>query len=114
MAATYNDRLTNELDTIRWQLGDTDMSDALLSDEHITAVLALKGSVSAAVSTLAGELVRIFARQPVRASSNGKSVDYSDRLAVWRELVSNPSGAPAFSVAPPRADGYAIRAAAES
>jgi hypothetical protein len=112
---TYDDTLPTDKDVARASLGDTDMDAPIFSDEHITAVLTLRGSVASGVASLAGELVATYAHQPVRKSAYGVSVDYTDRIVVWRQiaLASAAGGRGAFSVASPRSDGYARHAAAD-
>lgn len=92
MSASYDDQLTTDLDKARSALGDTLTEDALHSDEHIEAVLTWKGSLAAAIVYLADELVARFARDPVRVSSNGKSIDYSGRLDAWRAIAGTARG----------------------
>jgi len=89
MGATYDDALPTDRDRARSILGDTQdlPDDALLTDEHIDAVLAWQASLDGAVAFLAAELAARFARQPVRVTSNGKTVDYGERLAHWRTIA---------------------------
>lgn len=89
MAATYNETLPTDLDKIRAILGDTDTTDAEHSDEHISAVLSIQGSMNAAISFLANELVARYASMPIKWSSDGTSMDYSNRLQVWKEIASS-------------------------
>jgi len=88
VATTYNDALLTDKDKVRASLGDTDMASPLMSDEHITAVLVVEGSIMATVEQLAHELVARFGRQPVTIAAGDVRVDYSERLAVWRELAN--------------------------
>ncbi len=89
MAFTYDDSLPTEKDVARAALGDTNMDAPIFSDEHITAVITLAGSVEAGVAALARELIATYAHQPVQKSAYGISVDYSDRIAVWQSIVSS-------------------------
>lgn len=113
---TYDDTLPTDKDLARAALGDTDMDAPIFSDEHITAVLTMRGSVADGVASLAGELIATYAHQPVKKSAYGVSVDYTDRIVVWRQiaLASAAGGSSAFSVASPRSDGYAQAAADET
>lgn len=88
MTATYDDTLPTDKDRARAILGDTNTASALLSDEHITAVLALEGSVSAGAAALADELIARFARDPVRITTGGDTVDFSGRLTAWQRIVA--------------------------
>lgn len=91
MAATYDDTLPTDKDKARSLLGDTDVdpaSEALHSDEHITAVLAWQGSLAAGVVYLAKELIARFATEPVKVTADGVTVDYTARLGVWRTIVA--------------------------
>jgi len=89
MAFTYLTERTRDLDLVRAAIGDVDAAAALLSDEEITAVLASTGSVAAAASQFAGELVLRFARKPVRLTADGTMLDYSERLSAWRALAAS-------------------------
>lgn len=101
---TYTDTLPTDLDKARSLLGDTDIGDPLLgdtdigdplfSDEHIKAVIALAGSLDAGVARLADELVVTFARDPIRYSSDGASVDMSARIPAWEGLAARLRPAP--------------------
>jgi hypothetical protein len=112
---TYDDTLPTDKDLARAALGDTDMDAPIFSDEHITAVLTIRGNVADGVASLAGELVATYSHQPVKKSAYGVSVDYTDRIAAWRQiaLAAATGGRGAFAVASPRADGYAENAAAD-
>lgn len=89
MSATYDETLSTDTDKARSRIGDTDVTDALMSDEHIDAVLAWRGSVDAAVVYLAQELVARFARNPIRMSDNGTSIDMSENMKVWRQIAGD-------------------------
>lgn len=91
MSATYNPLLPTDLDKARALLGDTVVepaADALLSDEHILAVLAMEGSFALGLAWLADELVAQFAQEPVKVSISGVSVDYSARITAWQTLAT--------------------------
>lgn len=89
MTATYDDQLLSDLDRARAAIGDTDTGDPLFSNAHITAMIALEGSLRAGVAALCEELIARFVRDPVRKSANGVSIDYSDRLSEWRRIASS-------------------------
>jgi hypothetical protein len=93
VSASYDEELPSDLDRARAELGDTDFDsetqeDALLSDEHIEAVLTWKG-YAAGVAFLAEELIVRFGQQPdsVRLAS-GISVSFRDRIASWTRLAT--------------------------
>lgn len=93
MSATYNDTLPTDRDRVRAIIGATDVSSeaaALVSDEHIDAVLDWKQSLDGAVSFIAGELASQYAQQPgsVRLPS-GLAVSWSDRVKRWSELAAS-------------------------
>src|SRR5689334_13658269 len=90
MATTYDETLPTDLDRVRAILGDTDVSpaaDALFTDEHINAVLIAEGSLAAGVVFLAEELIARFGQEPVRVAVNGKTVDFSERITIWKTLA---------------------------
>lgn len=91
MSATYDELLEDDVSRIRVQLGDHTFEapeDALLSDEHIEAVLAWKGGITAALAFLAEELLARFGQEPdsVRLPS-GLSVSFTSRIPVWTRLA---------------------------
>lgn len=108
---SYDATAVDNLNLARALLGDTS-NDAreLLTDDHITAILSLYG-YNGGVGFLARELEAGFARKPSSATlPSGLSVTYARRT--WAALIaaaqSGTLGAStAFSVASPRADGYA-------
>lgn len=114
---SYDADLPTDVDKARAMLGDTsnDAATELLTDDHITAVLAWKGSFDAAVGFLAQELASRFAQQPGSVSlPSGLSVSWASRVRTWQDLANALGGAityTAFSVAPGRDDGYAAYAA---
>lgn len=110
---SYDDSDLSALNTARALLADTSNdANELLTDDHIEAVLALYG-YSSGVAFLARELDMRFARQPSSVSlPSGLSVSYARRT--WASLIVAaqngtlvPGASTAFSVASPRADGYA-------
>lgn len=87
MSATYKTTLATARDRIRFALGDTDVTSALLSDQEIAAALSAKGSEDAATTYLARGLVAKFANQPNHVTADGVTLDYSERIAIWREVA---------------------------
>lgn len=89
MAATYNDALPTAKDRIRAALGDINMAKALLSDEHINAVLVAEtNSVPSAIVRLARELIVRFAQKPTKIKAGDVEVDYKDRIQELRNLIA--------------------------
>lgn len=87
MSATYDETLPTALDRARALLGDTAVATPLLSDAHISAVLALMGGFEAGVAWLADELAARFAQRPDSLSDAGSSLRWSERVAQWRLLA---------------------------
>ena len=98
MGATYDDALPTDRDRARSILGDTqDLPDAaLLTDEHIDAVLAWQASLDGAVAFLAAELAARFAGMPNDvALPSGERASWTQRLSFWLGFAgrSSPTGA---------------------
>lgn len=111
---SYDDTLPADLDKARALIGDTsnNAGTELLTDDHVEAVLALY-AFSGGVAFLAEELATRFAQQPGSVTlPSGLSVSWSARVSAWQALAKQMRaggvvGGSAFSVATPRADGYA-------
>jgi hypothetical protein len=89
MAATYSTTLATPADRIRFRLGDTDMGQPLLTDEEITGALTLYAQAeNSALLYLAQGLIRRYGRDPVVVQADGTSFNYSERVAVWREMIA--------------------------
>lgn len=88
---TYNDTLPSDLDRARARLGVTDVasaSTALISDEHINAVLLDAGSLNLAVMQLARELAVHFAQKPSDISlPSGLRLAWRDRISTWLTIA---------------------------
>ena len=94
MTATYNENLLSTLDRVRFRLGDIDVSDPLIPDETITASLSLfMDNEGSAIAYLSQGLVMQFSRDPVKWTADGRQLDYTGRLEVWRALASTSGGA---------------------
>lgn len=93
MTATYSSTLATAKDRLRFCLGDTDTTDGLLSDEEIAAALTIKGTEDAALLYLAKGLYRRYARQPIKVSADGASMDFSARIDAWREIIADAESA---------------------
>lgn len=119
---TYDDTLPGDLDRARAQLGVTDVTSAetaLVSDEHINAVLQGAGSLPLAVTLLARELAATFAQKPSDVTlPSGLRLAWRDRISTWLTLAgmaqtSAAAASPAVSgllaktapIAPPSPSG---------
>ena len=100
----FDPTLATARDRVRFALGDTDDANRLLADATIDAVLVLAGTAptatvptpaeAAAVSVLAGALLREFAQKPTSFSeSGGISVSWAGRLDAWKALVAGAASA---------------------
>jgi len=74
MAWTYDPNLTDDEDKVRFYVGDVDTTDQLRSDEEITAILALEGTVLEAAAAVAESLAAQYAR---------KSDKETGELRIW-------------------------------
>lgn len=96
MAATYDDSLPGDKDRVRAMLGGgvtiLPVASPLLTDEHITAVLAAQSTVAATVAWLAKELIVRFAGKPTTIKAGDVAVSYADRIPEWRRLANEQSG----------------------
>lgn len=90
MAATFDPALTDALDRLRFRLGDTDTTNALLPDETITALLTLHSDdEDLAALALARGLIQRYAQEPTSVSVDGMSVSWGERVESWRALVAD-------------------------
>jgi hypothetical protein len=104
VSGSYDDTLSTTRDKVRALIGDTAADAWLLSDDHLDVVVSLTGSLMAAVGFCADELVARFAQQPVKVSSQGELIDFSERIATWRHIsaqakaeqsaANNPNSSP--------------------
>jgi hypothetical protein len=96
MTATYvlanlgADTAAGRLYRTRLAIGDTDTAAALLQDEEINYYLSVTGDdVDAAAVKSAHFLLVKYGAQPKSVHlPDGTSADFSDRVAVWRELIA--------------------------
>lgn len=95
MSASYDDELPTDLDKARAALGITDATSdttALVTDEHIEAVLTWQGSLDGAVSFLASELATRYAQKPTDVSlPSGLRVSWAKRIDTWLKLAERAS-----------------------
>lgn len=111
---SYDDTLPSDMDRARALLGDTtnDPATELLTDDHIDAVLSLY-AFNPAVAFMAEGLAARFAQKVSSVSlPGGLSASWSERVKYWLGLAEQMrkggvTASGAFSVAAPRADGYA-------
>lgn len=96
MAATYDDTLPTDRDKARSLLGTTDVTSeatALVTDEHIDAVLTWKADLDRAVAFLASELATRFAQKPSDVSlPSGLRTSWRDRISTWLTLAERAGG----------------------
>lgn len=117
---SYDDTLATDLDWARFQLGDTDTSAELLTDDHIEAVLAMYPRAQA-VGFMAAGLATRFAQKPTDVSlPSGLRVAWGKRIDQWNKVAADAragvleGSTTGFSVAPTRTDGYSEYAAEQS
>lgn len=108
--------LTTPIGRIRFAVGDHLDGELLLEGgaSQYTRVLAqVGGDEVAAFRAVAGALAAFYAAQPTRLSTSGKSVDYSDRVPLWRAQADGeslyPFSADGSAVAPGVAPGRSAR-----
>ena len=92
MSATYDPTLGTAKDSVRFRLGDTNVtpaSNALLSDEEIAALLSANGNsaIRATIAATRGILAR-YARM-VTASVGDESAQFSDLTTHYRHLLKD-------------------------
>lgn len=81
--------LTSAVGRLRFALGDHDAESLLEGgDSQYRKLLAqCGGNELLAFRAAAGALAAYYAAQPVRISSSGKMLDYSDRVPTWRAMA---------------------------
>ncbi len=106
MAWTYSTSLATDKDKVRFEIGDTDTTEQLLSDEEITALLASEGSVAAAAAKAAEGLAAKFSRLADRTVGNF-SLSMSQRSKMYWDLAKK-LGAKAGIWGVPTAGGWKL------
>lgn len=86
MSATYSNNLPTAKDRMRQLLGDTNMANALRQDEEYLALLAGYTTETEATAVMAESLAAQFAQEPGYISTDGVTVQWSDRVKTWLEL----------------------------
>lgn len=110
MTATYDDTLPTAKDRIRAAVGDTDMTAALRTDEHIASVLALNvGDETAATADVAAGLAVEYAQRPDRISDDGTSISWGERVKTWLTLAETSRAAAVATTAASATITYFMR-----
>ncbi len=80
MAWSYDPALPADSDKVRFYVGDTDITNQLVQDEGVTAMLTLYGDVLAAAAAVADGLASFYGRKPTItiAGISYKGVDRAD------------------------------------
>lgn len=103
MTFTYTDAQPTALQRVRHDIGDTDSSRPLRSDETINAVLVVAGTVGTATEVtlaekvataeLASALAVEYAQRPDSIDKPGKiAVSWRDRVKAWQALATRLYG----------------------
>lgn len=89
MSWSYDPTLTTDRDQVRFQIGDTDTADQLLSDEELDALLLLETSVDLAAARAADRLAIEFIRKADEVVDDlGQRVKYGNRAALFQKLAT--------------------------
>lgn len=111
MTATYDPTLPADKDTVRFLVGDTDTSNAAVSDEEITASLALFGSVYNTAAGVADALAAKYSSSTSISISGLVSVAQEQKALAYRALaVRLRSQAATMNVGAPFVGGVSIAA----
>lgn len=87
MANTYSTALTNTSDHIRFALADTDVTNAILSDEEINAKISAYG-FSEALAQCADAIATKLAQEPDSYSEDGGiSISYKSRIDAMNKIA---------------------------
>ena len=89
--------LATPVGRIRFAVGDHLDAELLLeggASQYARVLAQVGGDEVAAFRAVAGALAAYYAAQPTRLSSAGKSIDYSDRVPLWRAQASGESPYP--------------------
>lgn len=110
MTFTYTGILDTDLEKVRLEIGDTDSSDPLFSDEEINHKLTESSNdIILTASSLCFILAARFSRQ-VSFSMDGQRVDLSDKAKMYKvmgEKLQARSGSGIVSQPLTIVDGYA-------
>lgn len=86
MPASYDPTLASAMDLVRFLLGDTDVTNALLEDEEITALLETYGSADYTAAAAARSLSARFAGQVDKAVGDLK-ISFSQKAEQYAALA---------------------------
>jgi hypothetical protein len=99
MTATYSGNpAKSDLDKYRFLIGDTEPTDAILSDEEITFILSSSTSENKILCELFEAMANAFARSDIKKSLGPQSVDpterkkYFENKATYYRRLSTSSG----------------------
>lgn len=88
MTFTYTgDPSVSDRDKVRFLIGDTDSTDALVSDEEIEWSLGEAGSIYQAAHDLCTVIASKFARLATSKSVGDLSLSYADRAETYHRLA---------------------------
>lgn len=108
MTWTYTESpATSDRDWVRFEIGDTDTTDQLLSDEEIASLITDRGSKEAAALAAAEGLAAQFARKVTKAVGDLR-INYSDLAKQYRELAKSLKTKAGLRKARPIAGGISI------
>lgn len=106
MAFTYTGNLDTDLDRVRFRIGDTDSTDALLTDAEINAAVTAEGTVVKAALACVKSILARFSKG-YDFATDGQSFSRSQRVAHYQQLlVELRTAAGVSSVATTRQDAY--------
>ena len=112
MAATYDPTLATDRDRVRFNLADTDTTNAIFQDEEITALLTAEGSVEGATAaclrallTNAALRAKYFAMQGLTLDTKSQVQSLQAALAAY-EVNSGPSVAVVMGGSIPQDRGF--------
>jgi hypothetical protein len=86
MTATFDPALGNSISKVRFHVGDTDVNNAMLQDETITALLVSQGTIEKAVIAILLHLISEMSRPNFRA--DWLQVDHDSALKGLRDLLA--------------------------
>ena len=99
MSATYNTSLATDMDKVRFFIGDTDVANALLTDEEILAVLGMYPNVITASIICCKNLIAKYSRYADETVGQ-VSVSYSSMVDNMKSVVSGLEARLAGSCSP--------------
>lgn len=88
MTATYNPALLSNLDKVRFDTGDTDVANAVIQDETISALLAEDGATRFSVSAAVAQAIYSAYQHRVTYDVDGQGERYSDLAKNYAATVA--------------------------